>query len=341
MSRRAYVTYFDQRYLALAIVMLRSLRRWDPEASIFPLCFDGPSFAAAAAIPDPKIVPVSHAEILAFEPRLAACATRTRGAFYATHKPVLPLLVLARRPELTSVMHVDADCCFHSPPASLFDEIGDASIALSAHDFSPAFEALIRCGPFNAGLIYWRNDATGRRALADYREDCLDWCEPHVDADGRFMNQGYLTRWPARYSGVHVIRHPGVNLAYWNIARRTLRASRPLTVDGQPLVCYHFSGLFLDPIGIWRTARREFGDNLRIATRAIYRPYLKTVARTDRRLRRRDSTLAALDTGWEKEGAPVGRGPWPRTLSGKIARAAWLIVPGARVEPQHPCRVPL
>jgi hypothetical protein len=216
-------------------------------------------------------VPLSSDDLQAFEPRLEGCRARSRSAFYATHKPVLPLLALSRRPDLVAVAHVDADCYFFTSTAPLFDEIGPASIAVSPHDFSPVFEHLIVCGRFNAGFIYWRHDAVGLRCLQDYREDCLAWCESCVGPDGRFMNQGYLTRWPERYPGVHVIRHPGVNLAYWNIAGRRLGGIWRVKVNGQPLIFYHFSGLFLDEAGIWRTARREFGANLSMALDRIYR----------------------------------------------------------------------
>jgi hypothetical protein len=320
---RAYTTYFDERYLALAVVMLRSIRRWDPGAAIFALCFDRASHGAITALRDSAVVPVSGEEMLEHEPRLAGCAARPRAAFYATHKPILPLLAFARRPDLAAVVHVDADCCFFSSPAALFEEIAGASVALSPHDFSPVFEPLLSCGRFNAGLIYWRRDPVGLRCLADYRDDCLAWCEPRVEADGRFMNQGYLTGWPERYPGVHVIGHSGVNVAYWNIANRRVIGRSRVTVNGKPLVCYHFSGLFLDEIGVWRSARREFGPNLKLVIQRIYRPYLKEVCRADRKLRRRDPHLARIDTGWEKAGAPVGRGPWPSSREAWLARARW------------------
>jgi hypothetical protein len=306
---RAYATYFDERYLALAIVMLRSLRRYDPGALVFVLGFDAPSRAAVGALDDPGIVTLSPDDLVAFEPRLRDCAGRARGAFYATHKPVLPLLALARRPDIRAIVHVDADCCFFASPAPLFDEIGDASVALSPHDFSPVFEELAVCGRFNAGFIYWRHDETGVRCLHDYREDCLAWCEPRVEPDGRFMNQGYLVRWPDRYPGVHVIGHPGVNLAYWNIARRSLYGVWRVMVDGVPLVCYHFSGLFLDEAGVWRNARREFGANLEFAVARIYAPFLKDVDRADRWLRQINPELGPIDTGWLKDGEPVGHRP--------------------------------
>jgi len=187
---RAYVTYFDQRYLAFAVVMLRSLRRHDPQAEIFALCFDQTSYDIIAALGERNIVAVSAEAICDFEPRLKACTDRTRAAFYATHKPVLPLYVLNQRPDLVAIAHIDADSFFFSSPAPLFAEIGNAPIALSPHRFSKPYDDLKHFGEFNAGLIFWRNDALGLRCLTDYCADCLRWCAPIVEPDGRFMNQG-------------------------------------------------------------------------------------------------------------------------------------------------------
>ena len=81
----------------------------------------------------------------------------------------------------------------------MFDEIGAASIGLSPHRFSESLQHLIRYAEYNAGCVYLRNDETGRRCLADWRDDCFEWCAEQAQEDGRFMNQGYLNRWPERY----------------------------------------------------------------------------------------------------------------------------------------------
>jgi hypothetical protein len=278
---RGYVTYFDQRYAARARVMLRSLRRHDPAAAIFALCFDEPAQKLTARLWDRKLVVVSPQELHDFDPALAACRDRGNAAFRATHKAALASYVLHRRPDLEAVIHIDADTRFYSSPAPLFAEIATASVALTPHRFVVNRERAEWFGRFNAGFIYWRNDPVGRRCLADYRADCIAWCEPQVTGDGRFMNQGYLTDWPRRYANVHIIEHPGVNLAPWNVAGHAIGEGRALSVDGRPLVFFHFSGLVLDRDGIWRTGYTEFGDNLEIARRAIYGPYLSEVEYAD------------------------------------------------------------
>jgi hypothetical protein len=304
-ASRAYVTCFDQRYLARALVMLRSLRRHDPEAEIFPLCFDPVAFEVIAGLADAKITPIATEEIGAFEPRLGERGGRSRWEFYATHKPVLPLYVFDRRSDIGAIAHIDADTFFYASPQPLFDEIGPASLALSPHRFSPIYERLIVYGRFNAGFIYWRRDLIGRRCLDDYRTDCLRWCKPRAEPDGRFMNQGYLTSWWRRYPSVHVIRHPGVNLAYWNIARHEITETPVLSVDGEALIFHHFSNVHQDGRGYWHCPHRELGANLEVTLRAIYRPYLEEVEETADELRRRIPGLLAADAPAGLETLPI------------------------------------
>ena len=302
---RAYTTYFDQRYLARALVMLRSLRRHDPAASVFPLCFDPISADMVAALGDPGIVPVEPKILVAAEPRLAGCASRGRWEFYATHKAILPLQVLAQNPTVQAIAHIDADTCFFSSPAPLFVELGSASIGLSPHRFSAAFAPAIIHGRFNAGFIYWRRDATGLRCLEEYREECLAWCFNRTEPDGRYMNQGYLTVWPERYENVNVLRHPGANLAYWNLAGHSLAPGAPPMVDGAPLIFHHFSNIHRDAAGNWRSPYGDFGVNQGVATGQIYRPYLAAVDEMEAWLRGRVPWLVAPDAPADLASMPV------------------------------------
>ena len=331
---RAYTTYFDQRYLAFALVTLRSIRKHDPQADIFALCFDRVAFDTVAGLGDHKIIAVSTDAIREYQPHLALLddVGRPRLSLYATHKPVMPLYTMIVRPHLAAVAHIDADVCFYSSPQPLYDEIGGASVALSPHRFADAWKHSEEFGTYNAGFIYWRNDAEGRRCLTDYRKDCFDWCEPWPQPDGRFMNQGYLTSWPARYSNVHVIRHPGVNLSWWNVAAHALERGPVVSVDGQPLIFYHFSYLYLDALGIWRTLR-EFGDNDALTIQEVYAPYLEEIERTDRDLRSRIPSLSAIERIQTAAiTKPVRRGPWPRTREGFVARARWQFGRSKRTE---------
>ncbi len=278
-----YITYFDQRYAARGRVMLRSLRRHDPDATIAALCFDDITLALVAGMDDAQIQPIAHRAILEFEPRLRDCARRPRNAFYATHKPVLPLYVFDRWPEAARVTHIDADTWFFSSPAPIFAEAPDAAMLVSPHRYPDANARWANFyGAFNAGFISWRRSEAAMQCLHEYREQCLTRVERDT-TPGNFMNQGYLTAWPERYAAVHSIDHPGANLAPWNartlpLINRYEDGRNRVLVGGRELIFYHFSDMFRDADGFWRTSYLEFGEaNLAVALLKIYLPYFKEV----------------------------------------------------------------
>ena len=275
--------------------MLSSLRRRDPEREIFALCHDGVAERGVALLRDPRLTVLRPAALLAFEPRVGAAQDRNLWAWYATQKPLLPRYVFDSRPDVQALTYVDADAAWFSSPDEVYAEIGDASIALSPHRFPKSADLSHLYGRFNAGFMHWRNDASAQRCLSDWTEACLAWCEPRSEG-GRFMNQGYLTAWPERYESVHVIAHPGVNLAKWNVESHQLSwEGDNLRVDGRRLIMYHFSGLRRDDAGAWSM---RGGGPLRVDPRfmkTVYQPYLRAVDAMQATLRAKGVEFIAPD----------------------------------------------
>lgn len=291
--KRIYCTYFDSRYLAQGIVMLRSLLRHDPAASIQVLAFDPDCERILRATFAASICVTGAAAFHAAHPALAALRdSRSQWAFYATHKPVFIRSILDAAPEGTLLTFIDADMWIFSDPTPVFAELESASIGLSPHRFSKAHQRHAIYGLYNAGWMHWRADSVARRCAAEWELDCFDWCEAKASR-GRFMNQAYLNSWPARYPGIAVLRHPGVNLAPWNLERHRLRRnSGRVLVDDQPLISFHYSGLTRHPAGPWHSLYpqpRRFNQ----VREAIYKPYLDAVE--SERLRLPDCGAGATD----------------------------------------------
>ena len=63
-------------------------------------------------------------------------------------------------------------------------------------------------------------------------------------AKGMFTDQIWINFVPLFFNKVHIFRHPGYNLAYWNLHERRLTTGNKVVKDNQefPLVFYHFSG---------------------------------------------------------------------------------------------------
>jgi hypothetical protein len=143
-----------------------------------------------------------------------------------------------------------------------------------------------RTGLYIVQFMTFRSDEDGRAALDWWRERCLEWCFARYE-DGKMGDQKYLDDWPTRFGGVRLLGHPGV-LGPWCIeSRRVEEGPEGVTVDGEPLIFFHFMGLRRYADGTYRPAAGRFRitDEER---RWIYDPYVERL--TD--LRRRITTIA-------------------------------------------------
>ncbi len=320
--RLALATLFDRNYLARALVMARSLRRWMGPATptLVALCLDAESLAYLRAHPEPGVEPLALAELEAADPGLAAVRSdRSRLEYYFTLSPCLPRYLLARG-GLDAVVSLDADLWFLADPTPLLESLADRPLFITAHGFSPAVRRrALQTGRFNVSFQGFRDDATGRACLDQWRRQCLEWCGHRVDRqNARFADQRYLDSWPADFPGALTIHEPPrAGLAPWNLGRFPIGSGG----DGPEPVFFHFHGVrFLAPDlaadNLWRYHVRLGEPGLQ----RLYAPYLRELVAAqavvgacvgdDRplhdslRMRRRPWTLWATQT-WSRV-APDG-----------------------------------
>lgn len=241
---RRYCTYFDSNYLARAMVLLESLKEHEGEFVLHALCLDDQAYEAVSRLHDPQCLPLSLAEVEAFDTRLLVARTnRSLIEYYFTLSPFLPLYLLRSVPEIYQITYIDADCCYYSPPQPIYDEMGDASILIIEHRFSEEQKELYKYGRFNVGLQVFTNKPQAIACLEQWAEQCLLWCYARLE-EGKFADQKYLDAWPAKYDLTHVLQHKGANVAPWNIGNYIMsQRGSQLYVDSEPLIMYHFHGL--------------------------------------------------------------------------------------------------
>ena len=129
--------------------------------------------------------------------------------------------------------------------------MGDASVLITPHNYAAEYSHLEVSGIYCVQFVTFRRDKWGTTALDWWRDRCIEWCFGRLE-DGKFGDQKYLDDWPERFEGVHVLRHPGAGLAPWSATRFVVRDGPDgVTVDGVPLVFFHFHQVDLLDRGLW------------------------------------------------------------------------------------------
>lgn len=239
-EKRVFCTLFDSGYLFKGLAMLNSLAKHCPNAHVFVLCMDTKTQGILTKFNLGFItcIPLSAIED---EALLEAKKDRGVGEYCWTLSPCLPWHVLEQYPEIGFITYLDSDLLFYSSVDPLFEEIGDNSIAIIEHRFSAWLKDREVNGRFCVEWVSFRRDTQGMACLARWREQCVEWCYYRLE-EGRMGDQKYLDVWPATYSKCHILMHPGAGIAPWNYSQYQFGGSNEhdITVDGAPLIFYHF-----------------------------------------------------------------------------------------------------
>ena len=220
--------------------MLRSLKRFCPKAEIFVLCMDKQCqvILERLDLPFVRCIPLGELED---EALLDAKSDRGVAEYCWTLSPCLPWYVMQEHLEIDFITYLDADLLFYSDVQPLFDEIGDASIAIIEHRFSPRLQDREVNGRFCVEWVSFRRDQEGLACLSKWRAQCIEWCYFRLE-DGKMGDQKYLDEWPSLYSSCHILMHPGAGIAPWNYSQYFFSIDEigRIMVQESPLIFYHF-----------------------------------------------------------------------------------------------------
>lgn len=260
-----YCTLFDSHYLSRGLAMYQSLIKHCDKFHLYIYAFDDLSYEIL------KNLELSHATVISLydfedDRLLAVKATRTTGEYCWTCTPSVIKFSIEHF-GLNSCTYLDADIYFFSDPTVLIEEMGEKSILITEHRYTPKYDQSNTSGIYCVQFMTFKRDANGMEALSWWRESCLEWCYARFE-NGKFGDQKYLDDWPERFSGVHILQHIGGGVAPWNVQQYS---SSKLEDEA---IFYHFHGLrFLDKnivdLGNYNISKH--------AKEIIYHPYLSHV----------------------------------------------------------------
>ncbi|MEM6793999.1 MAG: glycosyltransferase family 4 protein [Acidobacteriota bacterium] len=242
-------TIVSKNYICFARVLCDSFLEHHPEGRFFVLLVDRN---------DGSIDPGSERFTLLEAEDLADQVPNLRGFLFKytlleCNTAIKPFLLehLIDAHDLENLIYFDPDIQILGSLDELAGHVAESSVVLTPHlthpiddDASPGEQAILQSGSYNLGFVAFRVDDVSRRVIRWWQERLYDRCVVRID-QGLFVDQKWMDLVPGLFENVRVLRHPGYNVAYWNLHGRSVEtlADGRATSNGQPLVFFHFSGI--------------------------------------------------------------------------------------------------
>lgn len=292
---RNFCTYFDKNYLLRGLALYRSLLENCNDFQLWILCFDEQSHSLLKKL---NLDKVRLIQLYDFEDEKLLVVKKTRSAveYYWTCTPSLLLYILKNNSHLDSITYLDADLFFYNSVGSIFNELGDSSIMIIAHNFSKDQEWREKTsGKYNVGMVYFKNDYDASECLNWWRKKCLEWCYGRYD-NGKLGDQLYLNDWPERFKNVYILKNLGADVASWNVRNynfyktdEKIFLKDKKSGDIFPLIFYHFHGVKMhDLLGKVVVRRQNTNGNMNAL---IFSRYSKTLTECLRVVKKVDQSF--------------------------------------------------
>jgi glycosyltransferase involved in cell wall biosynthesis len=168
-------------------------------------------------------------------------------------KPLL-LQYILDQPGITRVIYLDPDILVFKPLSPLYGLLSEHAILVIPHitepidledKHAPTELTFLQCGAYNLGFIGLADRSATRAMLTWWQARCEAYGVNRL-REGLFVDQKWMDLVPGLFGDVLVVRDPAYNVAYWNLHGRTITLEPEPTVNGRPLVFFHFSGY--DPL---------------------------------------------------------------------------------------------
>ena len=271
-----FCTLFDSYYIAQGLTMIDSLLKVNPNYFIYVVAMDEDCHHLLKSTVKERvnIINLKEVENKYFELKKTK-AQRTKPEYYFTSKGFICHYIIQKEKQIDSITYLDSDLYFFSDPQSIFDELKDASVGITKHNFHWLSLHQKKYGKFNAGWITFKTTLEGMKCLEEWMVDCSNWCFGYLDGQ-KYGDQKYLDSWKEKYKSVKIIETKGANLAPWNIKKYSIKTKGDkILIDDDILIFYHFSKLYQVSHNQFKTnLNRVFVSTGGIIKDKIYLPYL-------------------------------------------------------------------
>jgi len=247
MLRTAVFTIVSKNYLAYARTLIGSLEKRNPSFERF-ICLVDNQTEDAGTTDCAEIVTASNVGI----PNFHDMAFRYDVMELNTAVKPFMFRWLLENQGFDRAIYLDPDIFVYRPLAeveALLD--AGASGVLTPHIMRPLEDGgkpddhdILQSGVYNLGFAAMTRQPEALAFLAWWGRRLQFQCYSDV-GNNLFTDQRWCDFAPSFMPNLALLRHPGYNVAYWNLAHRKIEVgpNGEMTVNGEPLVFFHFSGL--------------------------------------------------------------------------------------------------
>lgn len=236
-------------YIHYARILVPSVKQFHPDWPAYFCCVDQPPAESLAPGAEP------------FEFLDTPWLRGEEGLRYCFQYAAMELVGMSRSRALTAlldrgytrVIYLDLDMKVYAPLTPLLEVLERSAIVMTPHfaeplpesDTAAAYETLCKqSGLVNSACLAVREHPQARAFLTYWASRTER--HGHMDAArGYYSEQAWMDFALAFYDQTALLRHPGFNVALWNLPSRPIarESGGAWLAAGRPLVCFHWSGL--------------------------------------------------------------------------------------------------
>ena len=246
-EKTAICTIASVNYTAYVKTLAQSVEKYHPEIDFFFLVVDRKTPEVVAAVDSMGLnafyaedLEIPDFEMIAFKFDVVELNTALKPTML---KNIFSL-------GYNKLLYLDPDIRIFAELSPVLQALDDHNIVFTPHSQQPIMDEyrpsdidFLRTGGFNLGFVGLKASDQSSKMLDWWEQRCLAYGFNEVSG-GIFVDQKWMDLVPCYFSGVHILKHVGCNVAYWNLHERSVSGSRNnYSVDGKPLCFFHFSGI--------------------------------------------------------------------------------------------------
>ncbi|MBE9597928.1 glycosyl transferase [Pedobacter sp. MC2016-24] len=276
-----FCTLFNSNYLSRGLAMYNSLEEQCADFHLYIFAFDTNCFDVLSKLNLANATVISLSQ---FENKdlLAVKGDRTAAEYCWTCSSSTIKYCLETY-HLDHCTYVDADLLFFSDPIVLYKEMGEKSVLITEHRYTPCYDQSATSGIYCVQFMTFKNTKEGMEVLNWWVDACLEWCFNRME-DNKFGDQKYLDDWTTRFNCVHVLANLGGGVAPWNVQQhdfktksKNVKGLELATGKNFDLVFYHYHGFKYSLNNSYKLSPEVYHLTSK-TIKSIYRPYVKALS---------------------------------------------------------------